>query len=80
MRHHSNKNGRLQDRFAVSPGDDVYIIADGSGTSLTANLIYIYNEDINRSVLGQHFLYCGILDQIFEDRVWLDQILYVEPT
>jgi hypothetical protein len=67
------KNGRLQDRFAISPGDDVYIVADGSGISSTANLVYIYNEDINRSALGQHFLYCGTLDQIFEDRVWLDR-------
>lgn len=67
------KNGRLQDRYVINPGDDVYIVADGSGNSAMANIVYILNEDINRSVLGQHFLYCGTIDQIFEDRIWLDR-------
>lgn len=67
------KNGRLQDRYAVSPGDDAYIVADGNGISSSAHIINIYNTDINHSVLGQHFLYCGRLDQIFEDRIWLDR-------
>lgn len=67
------KNGRLQDRYAISPGDDVYIVADGNGMSSSANIINIFNTDINHSALGQHFLYCGRLDQIFDDRVWLDR-------
>ncbi|HOB11555.1 MAG TPA: hypothetical protein PLM20_00230 [Syntrophomonadaceae bacterium] len=67
------KNGRLQDRYVINPGDDVYIVADGSGNSATANIVYILNEDINHSALGQHFLYCGTIDQIFEDRIWLDR-------
>lgn len=67
------KNGRLQDRYAISPGDDVYIVAESSGTSATANIVYIYNEDINHSALSQHFLYCGTIDQIFEDYIWLDR-------
>jgi len=67
------KNGRLQDRYVINPGDDVYIVADGSGNSAVANIVYILKEDINRSVLGQHFLYCGTIDQIFEDRIWLDR-------
>lgn len=68
------KNGRLQDRYVLSPGDDVYIVADGSGSSAAmANIVYILNEDINNSAMGQHFLYCGTIDQIFEDRIWLDR-------
>lgn len=67
------KNGRLQDHYAISAGDDVYIVADGSGISSSANIVYIYNADINRSVLGRHFLYCGRIDQIFDDRIWLDR-------
>lgn len=66
------KNGRLQDPYALSPNDDAYIIADGSGISRTANVIYIYNTDINPSSWGQHFLYCGRLEQIADDRVWLE--------
>jgi len=68
------KNGRLQDRYVLSPGDDVYIVADGSGSSAAmANIVYILNEDINNSAMGQHFLYCGTIDQIFEDRIRLDR-------
>ncbi len=65
------KHDRIQDSYTISPHDDAYIVADGSSLSHTADIVYIYNEDINHSSLGQHYLYYGRLDQILDDRIWL---------
>lgn len=65
------QDGRLQEQTILNNGSDVYVLADGWGTNRIANLIYIYNQGINNSNLGQHYIYAGRLDQISQDRLWL---------
>ncbi|NLB87883.1 MAG: hypothetical protein GX790_01455 [Syntrophomonadaceae bacterium] len=65
------QNGRLQEPAVLNKGSDVYVLADGWGTNRIANLIYIYNQGINNSNLGQHYIYAGRLDQVSQDRLWL---------
>ncbi|MBO8157937.1 hypothetical protein [Thermosyntropha sp.] len=65
------KDGRLQDKMTLSSGDDVLVIADGRGINRLANIIYIYNQGINNSSLGQHYLYVGRLEQVAEYKIWL---------
>lgn len=65
------QNGRLQEPGVLNNGSDVYVLADGWGTNRIANLIYIYNQGINNSNLGQHYIYAGRLDQVSQDRLWL---------
>lgn len=66
------QDNRLQDKFALNIGDDALIVADGRGKERLASLVYILNQGINNSNLGQHYIYAGRLDQIVEDRVWLE--------
>ncbi len=66
------KDGRLQEKTVLGNGSDVYVLADGWGGSRIANLIYIYNQGINNSNLGQRNIYAGRLDQIAQDMLWLD--------
>ena len=65
------KNNRLVDIYNLNAGSDGLIIADGRGNDLTADLVYIYNEDINNSNIGQDQLYVGRLNTILEDIVYL---------
>lgn len=58
------KSGRLVDSYAINAGQDAFVVSDGSGASETAGLIYIYNEDIDNSNIGEHYLYAGRLDEI----------------
>ncbi|HZK43059.1 MAG TPA: hypothetical protein VFC73_02110 [Syntrophomonadaceae bacterium] len=66
------KDGRLQENTVLSNGSDVYVLADGRGNDRIANLIYIFNQGINNSSLGQHHIYAGRLDQISQDNLWLE--------
>lgn len=66
------RNGRLQDTYALNANSDVLVVADGRGLDRMAGIVYVYNEDINNSNIGQRYLYSGRLDQIIEDRVWLE--------
>ncbi|MGS0745505.1 hypothetical protein ACU70A_06075 [Syntrophomonas erecta subsp. sporosyntropha] len=63
------KNGRLQDRYALDVNDDAFILVDGRGDSRMAGIIYVYNEDVNHSNSGQHYLYAGKLDEVFQDQI-----------
>lgn len=65
------KNGRLVDQYAINPMSDAFVVADGRGGELMADVIYIYNEDINNSNIGQNYIYAGRLDQIVQDKVVL---------
>lgn len=65
------KNGRLVDKEAINVNSDALVVADGVGTSLTADVISIYNEEINNSNVGQNYLYTGRLNTIFQDRIYL---------
>lgn len=65
------KSGRLVDIYSLNPKSDGLVIADGRGLNPTADLIYIYNEDINNSNIGQEDIYAGRLDKILQDKVYL---------
>jgi hypothetical protein len=66
------KNGRLVDIYGINAKADAYVVADGRGSTLTADLIYLYNEDVNNSNIGQYNIYAGKLDVILENTVTLD--------
>lgn len=65
------KNGRLVDSYAVSAGSDAFVVTDGRDSEQMADVVYIYNEEINNSNIGQFYLYSGRLDEIVSDRVVL---------
>ncbi|KAE9636092.1 hypothetical protein [Defluviitalea raffinosedens] len=65
------KNGRLVDIYALEPGVDAFIVGDGRIDGMNANVIYVYNEDINNSNIGQDYLYEGRLDVVFRDSIIL---------
>lgn len=65
------KSGRLVDINSLNPKSDALIITDGKGMDQTAGLIYIYNEDLNNSNIGQDHFYAGRMDKIVRDRLTL---------
>ncbi|MFT9495520.1 hypothetical protein [Anaerosolibacter sp.] len=65
------KNGRLVDMYGINAKSDAYVVADGRGDQLGADVVYLYNEDINNSNIGQHMIYAGRLDVILQDKVTL---------
>jgi len=65
------KSGRIVDKYSINPDSDALVVTDGRGDKNTADLVYIYNEDMNNSNIGQNYLYAGRLDEIIEDRVTL---------
>lgn len=72
------KNGRLVDKQSIHLSSDALVIADGSGRSLMADVIQIYNEGLNNSNIGQTYLYAGRLNTILEDRVYLYDYFLLE--
>lgn len=65
------KNQRLVDGYSVTPGSDAFVVADGRGARALASVVYIYNQDINNSNIGQYYLYSGKLDKAVENKVVL---------
>lgn len=65
------KSGRLVDSNSLNPKSDGLFITDGRGNDLTADVVYIYNEDINNSNIGQDYIYAGRLDKILQNEVYL---------
>ncbi len=65
------KSGRLVDKHSLNTESDGLFIANGKGGALTADVIYIYNEDINNSNIGQNNVYAARLDEIVENSVKL---------
>lgn len=72
------KNDRLVDTYALNPNSDVFVVADGRGMESNADIIYVLNEDINNSNIGQHYIYAGRMDQIVEDRLELKDFFVLE--
>lgn len=72
------KSGRLVDAYNLNPQSDGLIIADGRGNDLSADLIYIYNEDINNSNIGQDYIYAGRLNTILSDKVYLKDFFLLD--
>ncbi|MDD4569604.1 MAG: hypothetical protein PHE70_05710 [Tepidanaerobacteraceae bacterium] len=65
------KNHRLVDAYSVNPGSDAFVVTDGRGKQMSADVVYIYDEDINNSNIGQYYLYSGQLDMVVQNRVTL---------
>jgi len=72
------KNGRLQDEYSLGSGDDAYIVADIWGSSRMANIVYVFNQDVNNSSVGEYGIYAGRLDQILQDRIRLDDCFVLD--
>ena len=72
------KSGRLVDIYNLNPGSDGLVIADGRGNNLSADVIYIYNEDINNSNIGQDQIYAGRLNTILQDKVYLKDFFLLD--
>ena len=47
------KNDRIVDIFALNAQSDVFVVADGRGMQSGADVIYVLNEDINNSNIGE---------------------------
>ncbi|MCT4507665.1 MAG: hypothetical protein N4A48_02695 [Tepidibacter sp.] len=58
------KNSRLVDKYSINSKSDAFIVAEGRNNSLSADVVYIYNEDINNSSIGQNYIYTSKLDEI----------------
>ncbi|KXG76219.1 S1 domain-containing protein [Thermotalea metallivorans] len=72
------KNGRLVDMYSIDAKADVFVVADGRGSNLLADVIYVYNEDINHSNIGRHVVYSGRLDVILQDQVTLKNFFVLD--
>lgn len=72
------KNDRIVDNFSLSSDSDVFVVADGRGLQSSADVIYVLNENVNNSNIGQHYIYAGRMDQIVEDRLWLKNFFLLE--
>ena len=66
------KNDRIVDMYSLTSQADAFVISDGFGESRLASMVYILNEDINNSNIGNHQLYAGRLDMVVEDIVRID--------
>ncbi|SHK25592.1 hypothetical protein [Tepidibacter formicigenes] len=72
------KSGRIVDKYSLNSESDAYVIADGRNGSLMADIIYVYNEDINNSNIGQSYIYSGKLDEIDEYSITLDDFYLLD--
>lgn len=72
------KNGRIVDKYSINPDSDALVVAEGRDSKNTADLVYVYNEDINNSNIGQNYLYVGRLDEIIEDKVVLQDFYILD--
>lgn len=71
------KNGRMLDINALDTGMDVFIVGEGTGSGMSANVIYLYNEGINNSNIGQYYLYEGRLDAVFRNSIMLRDFAFL---
>jgi len=72
------QNGRLMDKDSIERYLDVCIAGDGKSGQLTADMIYVYNRSINHNDLSDYRLYFGEIDEIYKDRLVLDDVDEIE--
>lgn len=72
------KNDRVVDTFALNAQSDVFVVADGRGINSRADVVYVLNEDVNNSNIGEHYIYAGRMDKIVEDRLWLKDFFLLD--
>ncbi|WIF96023.1 hypothetical protein [Caminicella sporogenes] len=63
------KSDRIVDKYSINPESDALIIADGKNGLYMADVVYIYNEGINNSNIGQNYIYVARLDEIVKDKL-----------
>ncbi len=66
------RDGRLQDKFALTTGTDAYFVTNTVGGQRIASVVNILSVGINNSSIGQNCLYAGLLADVFEDSFWLE--------
>ena len=64
------KNDRLVDKYSVNSQSNVFLVSDGA-TNPQTNILYIYDEDINNSNIGENNLYFGQIDEIIDYEIRL---------
>lgn len=72
------KNGRIVDKYSINQESDAFIVADTRGKDANADVIYIFNEDINNSNIGNYHLYAGKLHKIVENHLTLRDFFLLE--
>lgn len=72
------KNGRLVDKYSINQESDAFIVADSRGKSANADVIYIFNENLNNSNIGNYHLYAGKLHKIVENHLTLRDFFLLE--
>ncbi len=66
------KNSRLVDKYSINSKSDAFVVAGGRNNSLSADVVYLYNEDINDSNIGQNYIYASKIDEIDTYSVKID--------
>lgn len=72
------KNDRLVDKYSINPNSDAFVVADGRNDDLMADLVYVYNEDVNNSNIGQNYIYVGRLDEIVKGSVKVEDFYLLD--
>lgn len=72
------KNGRMVDKYSLNPDSDALIISDGRNGQSIIDVIYVYNENVNNSNIGQAYIYAGELEEITRNKVILDDFFLLE--
>lgn len=72
------KSGRVLDSYSINQDSDVFISAEGIGNKKTADLVYVYNEGINNSNIGDNKIYSAKFDRILENRAILEEVFMIE--
>lgn len=72
------RNGRLVDTSSIVPNASALVVADGRGEERTADVIYIYDEDINNSNIGMDRIYAGRVDKLTDYRLFLKDFFVLE--
>lgn len=63
------KNGRLVDNYSITQNSSALVVTDGRGKNSTADVIYIYDEDINNSNIGMDRIYAGRIESMDQYKV-----------
>lgn len=72
------KSGRIVDKYSLNPDSDALIVSDGRNGENIIDVIYVYNENINNSNIGQAYMYAGELEEITRNKVLLDDFFLLE--
>jgi hypothetical protein len=72
------KNGRLVNSNSIRGNIDAMVVANGKGKELSADIIQIFDENLNASNIGQKYLYTGRMNTILKDRLYIKDYFLLE--